>query len=138
MLRAIALYTRYGRLLARPPANVPPAPINGLPKLGKGAQPEWLGKKVLAAAGVRVPAGDLARTADEAVAVARRIGYPVVLKGQAAALSHKTEAGGVIVNLANESAVRAAWDTLVGNVKRAAPKRRHRGLQDIPSSRGLL
>jgi acyl-CoA synthetase (NDP forming) len=122
MLRAIALYTRYGRLLARPPANVPPAPINGLPKLGKGAQPEWLGKKVLAAAGVRVPAGDLARTADEAVAVARRIGYPVVLKGQAAALSHKTEAGGVIVNLANESAVRAAWDTLVGNVKRAAPK----------------
>jgi len=121
MLRAIALYTRYGRLLARPRANVPPAPINGLPKLGKGAQPEWLGKKVLAAAGVRVPDGDLARTADEAVAVARCIGYPVVLKAQAAALSHKTEAGGVIVNLANESAVRAAWDTLVGNVKRAAP-----------------
>jgi acetate---CoA ligase (ADP-forming) len=121
MLRAIALYTRYGRLLARPRANVPPTPINGLPKLGKGAQPEWLGKKVLAAAGVRVPDGDLARTADEAVAVARRIGYPVVLKAQAAALSHKTEAGGVIVNLANESTVRAAWDTLVGNVKRAAP-----------------
>jgi acyl-CoA synthetase (NDP forming) len=121
MLRAIALYTRYGRLLARPRANVPPEPINGLPKLGKGAQPEWLGKKVLAAAGVRVVDGDLARTADEAVAVARRIGYPVVLKAQAAALSHKTEAGGVILNLANESAVRAGWDTLVGNVKRAAP-----------------
>jgi acetate---CoA ligase (ADP-forming) len=120
MLRAIGLYTRYGRLLARPSVNVPPEPINGL--LGKGAQPEWLGKKVLAAAAVRVPDGDLARTADEAVAVARRIGYPVVLKAQAAALSHKTEAGGVILNLANESAVRAAWDTLVGNVKRAAPE----------------
>ncbi|TMJ37152.1 MAG: acetate--CoA ligase family protein [Alphaproteobacteria bacterium] len=92
-----------------------------LPRLGKGAQPEWLGKKMLAAAGVRVPDGDLARTADEAVAVARRIGYPVVLKAQAAALSHKTEAGGVVLNLANESAVRVAWDTLVGNVKRAAP-----------------
>jgi acetate---CoA ligase (ADP-forming) len=122
MLRAIALYTRYGRLLARPCANVPPEPINGLPRLGKGAQPELLSKKVLAAAGVRVPDGDLARTADEAVAVARRIGYPVVLKAQAAALSHKTEAGGVILNLPNESAVRAAWDTLVGNVKRAAPE----------------
>ena len=121
MLRAIALYTRYGRLLARPCTNVPPEPINGLPRLGKGAQPEWLGKKMLAAAGVRVPDGDLARTADEAVAVARRIGYPVVLKAQAAALSHKTEAGGVVLNLANESAVRVAWDTLVGNVKRAAP-----------------
>jgi acyl-CoA synthetase (NDP forming) len=78
----------------------------GLPTLGKGAQPEWLGKKVLAAAGVRVPDGDLVRTADEAVAVTKRIGYPVVLKAQAAALSHKTEAGGVILNLPNESAVR--------------------------------
>ncbi len=36
-------------------------------------------------------------------------------------LSHKTEAGGVILNLADESAVRAAWNTLVKNVKRAAP-----------------
>jgi succinyl-CoA synthetase beta subunit len=68
-----------------------------------------------------VPDGELARTADEAIAVAKRIGYPVVLKAQAAALSHKTEAGGVILNLADESAVRAAWDTLVENVKRAAP-----------------
>jgi succinyl-CoA synthetase beta subunit len=92
-----------------------------LPKLGKGAQPEWLGKKVLAAAGVRVPNGELARTADEAITAAKRIGYPVVLKAQAAALSHKTEAGGVILDLADESAVRAAWDTLVENVKRAAP-----------------
>jgi acetate---CoA ligase (ADP-forming) len=121
MMRAIALYTRYGRLLARPIATMPPEPIKGLPKLGKGAQPEWLAKKVLAAAGIRVPDGELARTADEAIAVAKRIGYPVVLKAQAAALSHKTEAGGVILNLADESAVRAAWDTLVENVKRAAP-----------------
>ena len=120
-MRAIALYTRYGRLLARPIASMPPEPIKGLPKLGKGAQPEWLGKKVLAAAGIRVPDGELARTADEAITVAKRIGYPVVLKAQAAALSHKTEAGGVILNLADESAVRAAWDTLVENVKRAAP-----------------
>jgi len=121
MMRAIALYTRYGRLLARPIATMPAEPIQGLPKLGKGAQPEWLGKKVLAAAGIRVPDGELARTADEAIMVAKRIGYPVVLKAQAAALSHKTEAGGVILNLADESAVRAAWDRLVENVKRAAP-----------------
>ena len=121
MLRAIALYTRYGRLLARPRAHAKPEPIKGLPKLGKGAQPEWLGKKVLAAAGIRVPDGELARTADEAAAVAKRIGYPVVLKAQAAALSHKTEAGGVMLNLADEAALRAAWDTLMTNVKRAAP-----------------
>jgi acyl-CoA synthetase (NDP forming) len=121
MMRAIALYTRYGRLLARPRVSTTAEPIGGLPKIGKGPQPEWLGKKVLAAAGIQVPDGDLARTVDEAVMVARGIGYPVVLKAQAAALSHKTEAGGVILNLADEGAVRAAWKTLVDNVKRAAP-----------------
>ena len=120
MMRAIALYTRYGRMLAWPrPAAA--EPIKGMPKLGKGTQPEWLGKKVLGAAGIRVPAGDLARTVDEAAAVAKHIGYPVVLKAQAAALSHKTEAGGVMLNLADEASLRAAWDTMMKSVKRAAP-----------------
>ena len=121
MLRAIALYTRYGRLLARTRAGGTAAPFAGLPQLGKGTQPEWLGKKVLAAANIRVPDGALARTADEAAAIAKRIGYPVVLKAQAAALSHKTEAGGVALNLANESVLRAAWDAMMRNVKHAAP-----------------
>lgn len=120
MLRAVALYTRYGRLLARPRAKLA-EPIKDLPKIGKGTQPEWLGKKVLAAAGIKVPDGDLARTADEAAAIGKRIGYPVVLKAQAAALSHKTEAGGVMLNIADEAALRAAWNTMMASVKRAAP-----------------
>jgi acyl-CoA synthetase (NDP forming) len=121
MLRAIALYTKYGRSLARTRVTGTPAPFANLPRLSKGAQPEWLGKKVLAAAGIRVPDGELARTPDEAAAVAQRIGYPVVLKAQAAALSHKTEAGGVALNLADEAALRSAWDTTMRNLKRAAP-----------------
>jgi len=120
MLRAIALYTRYGRMLARPPA-ASPEPIKGLPKLPKGAAPEWLGKKLLAAAGIRVPGGDLARNVVEAATIATRIVYPVVLKAQAAALSHKTEAGGVMLNIGDPTALRAAWDKLMTNVKRAAP-----------------
>jgi acyl-CoA synthetase (NDP forming) len=121
MMRAITHYTRYGRLLARGRVAANPAPFPGMPKLGKGAQPEWIGKKVMAAAGIRVPDGELARTADEAVAVARRVGYPVALKAQAAALSHKTEAGGVMLNLADDAALRAAWATMQGNIARAAP-----------------
>jgi acetate---CoA ligase (ADP-forming) len=125
MMRAITHYTRYGRSLARTRVPANPAPFPGMPKLGqgaqKGAQPEWLGKKILSAAGIRVPNGELARTADDAVAVAKRIGYPVVLKAQAAALSHKTEAGGVMLNLADEAALRAAWATMQANIKRAAP-----------------
>jgi acyl-CoA synthetase (NDP forming) len=121
MLRAIALYTKYGRSLARTRVTGTPAPFPGMPKIGKGPQPEWMGKKILAAAGISVPVGDLARTVDEAVAVAKRIGYPVVLKAQAAALTHKTEAGGVMLNLADEASLRAAWITMMASVKRAAP-----------------
>ncbi len=121
MLRAITLYTRYGRSLARTRVASKPAAFPGLPKIGKGAQPEWLGKKVLSAAGIRVPDGDLARTPDEAIAIAKRAGYPVALKAQAAALSHKTEAGGVMLNLADEAALRAAWTAMQESVKRAAP-----------------
>ncbi len=97
MLRAITLYTRYGRLLARPRVATAPAPVTGLPAIGRGTQPEWLAKQVIKAAGVRVPDGELARSADEAAVVARRVGYPVALKAQAATLSHKTEAGGVML-----------------------------------------
>ena len=54
-------------------------------------------------------------------AIAERVGYPVALKAQAAALSHKTEAGGVMLNLADEAALRAAWATMQQNVEAAAP-----------------
>jgi acetate---CoA ligase (ADP-forming) len=121
MLRAIAHYTRYGRLLARSRATEPPEAIKGLPRLGKGPQPEWLGKQALKAAGVRVPDGELARTVDEAIAVASRVGYPVVLKAQTAALTHKTEAGGVKLNIADEAALRSAWNVMIDSVKRSAP-----------------
>jgi acyl-CoA synthetase (NDP forming) len=120
MLRAVAHHTRYGRLLARTRADTA-APVTGLPRLGQGAQPEWLGKQVLAAAGIRVPAGTLARTADEAVGMAGKIGFPVALKAQAAALAHKTEAGGVVLGIADEAALRAAWDTMMARVAGAAP-----------------
>jgi acetate---CoA ligase (ADP-forming) len=120
-LRALALYTAYGRSLNRRRSSVAPAPVEGLPALTKGGQPEWLGKKMLAAAGIRVPDGALARTVDEAVTLAAKVGYPVAMKAQAAALLHKTEAGGVLLNLADEAALRHAWDTMMANVTRAQP-----------------
>jgi acyl-CoA synthetase (NDP forming) len=138
MLRAISLYTRYGRNLARPRTTVASPPIPGLPNLGRGAQPEWLGKKLLAAAGIRIPDGSLARTADEAATLAKQIGYPVVLKAQAASLPHKTEAGGVALNLTDEAAVRTAWDTTMRKVKHAAPNTKLDGvLIEKMSPRGI-
>lgn len=121
MMRAVAHYTRYGRLLARPRGCTPLRPVKNLPRLDKGAQPEWLGKKLLSAAGIRVPDGDLVQSVDAAAVAAKRIGYPVVLKAQAAALAHKTEAGGVVLNIASEAALRSAWEAMTADVKRAAP-----------------
>jgi acyl-CoA synthetase (NDP forming) len=120
-LRAMARVTGHGQRLAamKPPAKA--APFHGLPKLGHGTQPEWLGKKLLETMGVRVPAGGLARSADEAAAIAAKVGFPVAMKAQAAALAHKTEAGGVVLNLKDAAAVRDGWKTLQANIERAQP-----------------
>jgi acyl-CoA synthetase (NDP forming) len=138
MLRAIAHYTRYGQNLARPRATIGSSPIRDVPKLSRGPQPEWLSKKLIVAAGIRIPDGALARTADEAAVIAKQIGYPVALKTQAASLPHKTEAGGVALNLSDEAAVRAAWDKTMRNVKHAAPNTQLDGaLIEKMSPRGI-
>ncbi len=62
----------------------------------------------------------LARSADEAVDVARRCGYPVVLKIHSPQITHKTDVGGVVLNLSNDDAVRQAFDRIT---KTAAEKR---------------
>lgn len=120
--RAMAHVIAYGQSLAElqtvPPA---PKPFTGLPKLGHGPQPEWLGKQLLAAIGLKTPAGGLATTAAEAKAIADRLGYPVAMKAQAAALAHKTEAGGVALHLADAAAVHGAWEMLHANIGRAQP-----------------
>lgn len=111
--QGLAVAARAGT--AQAPAAVP------LPAAPTALLAEWQGKRWLAAIGLPVPAGALARTADEAAAHAQRIGYPVVLKAQAAALPHKSDVGGVLVGLANEDALRAGWAQLHANVARHRP-----------------
>jgi acyl-CoA synthetase (NDP forming) len=81
-----------------------------------GVIPEYRAKHLLAPLGIPFPQGGFAATLDEARTVAADIGYPVVLKAQAAALSHKSDAGGVILNIADDAALAAAWDRLYDNV----------------------
>jgi len=86
-----------------------------------GVIPEYRAKQILAPIGVPFPRGGFAATFDEAKSVAASIGYPVVIKAQAAALSHKSDAGGVILNLADEAALARGWDELHANIARHAP-----------------
>ena len=120
--RAIARLTAHGKHIAAMHGAAPsPVPFANLPALGEGIQPEWIGKQVLRAIGIPVPTGGLARSLPEAREIAQRVGYPVAMKAQAAALAHKTEAGGVILGIADAAALARAWETLYANVARARP-----------------
>jgi acyl-CoA synthetase (NDP forming) len=86
-----------------------------------GVVPEYRAKEILSVFGVALPKGRFARDIDEAVAAATAIGYPVVLKAQSADLSHKSDAGGVVLNLADAQALRQGWERLYANIARARP-----------------
>lgn len=86
-----------------------------------GVIPEYRAKQLLAPIGIPFPQGGFAATLDEAKAVAARVGYPVALKAQSADLSHKSDAGGVILNLADAAALEAGWQRLFDNVAAYAP-----------------
>jgi acetate---CoA ligase (ADP-forming) len=121
-LRAVAKLTEHGRRMAGLERAVRPLPFPDLPTLVEGPLAEWRSKEILRAIGIAVPEGGLAESADEAVAIATRVGFPVALKAQAAELLHKTEAGGVLLKLADEAAVRAAWQTLHDSVGHHSPQ----------------
>lgn len=119
-LRAMATVTRYGRQLTRSQGRAAPVGSGAAVALAAGRLSEWQGKRYLAELGVPVPAGALATTVDEAVALAADIGYPVVAKAQAPALLHKTEAGAVVLGIADEAGLREAWADLTARLGNCA------------------
>jgi acyl-CoA synthetase (NDP forming) len=86
-----------------------------------GVIPEYAAKVLLRLAGVRFPRAVLATSAAAARVAADTLGYPVVLKAQSAALSHKSDAGGVILNLKNGDAVEQAWSRMGESVEAYLP-----------------
>jgi acyl-CoA synthetase (NDP forming) len=95
--------------------DLPATPLTGLDAVS-GVIPEYKSKELLGPIGVSFPKGGFAASADAAVAAADAVGYPVAMKAQAAALGHKSDAGGVILNLADGAAVREAWERIHANV----------------------
>lgn len=112
-LAAIAAAAEAGDILREAEAPLPAEPVPLAPGPVRTVS-EWDGKRHLAARGVKVPEGRLARSAEEAVAAAEAIGFPVVLKATGAELAHKTELGAVRLNLADAAAVRDAATALIG------------------------
>src|SRR5262249_26492167 len=79
-------------------------------------------KQLLAAYGIPVVSAFTARTMEEAVAASCRIGFPVVLKLLSRSITHKSDVGGVQLNLADDEAVRTAYRTIEANLRRLRPE----------------
>ncbi|MDM8011933.1 MAG: acetate--CoA ligase family protein [Parasphingorhabdus sp.] len=100
------------------PATNHIAPADHAPR----ALSEVEGKSRLNAAGIRTLQSALAGSREEAIAVAERIGFPVVAKVASEHIAHKTEADGVHVGLADADAVGTAWDRIVAGAGRMHPE----------------
>lgn len=122
-VRALAGLVRLGELARQrrgqgtPALRTAPLSLPG----GAGATTEAQAKALLADWGVPVVAGAVVRGRDDAVTAARRLGYPVVVKISAANLEHKTDVGGVRLDLRSDGDVAAAYDEVTAAVARAAP-----------------
>ncbi len=78
-------------------------------------------KRLCALYGLPVTRFEVAKSEDEAVEAARRIGFPIVLKVISPQVLHKSDVGGVILNLKDEEGVREAYRRIHENVKAKVP-----------------
>jgi acetyltransferase len=85
-------------------------------KAGRTILTEFESKKVLEAYGLPTVETHVATTAEDAVKLARKLGYPVVLKLHSETITHKTDVGGVQLNLKNATDVRRAWRSIETSV----------------------
>ncbi len=82
-----------------------------------GEVSEHIAKRILVDYGIPVTREALAPNRDGALAIARSIGYPVVLKVQSPAISHKTEAGAARLGIASDAELMAAYDEVITNAR---------------------
>jgi acyl-CoA synthetase (NDP forming) len=130
--RALARAARYAEWRLRPAGRVPDLPdvnptaarlvvAEALKAHGEG----WLRPddvtRLLAAAGIATPPSRVVATAEEAVAAATAIGFPVAVKIVSSLLTHKSDAGGVVLGLDTQVAVRAACERVRAAVPHDAP-----------------
>lgn len=113
---ALRWYERWQQTHTQPqefPAVV--SPID-LPAPVEGNWPEFTARNFLQTQGIPFVPGILATSAEEAVLAARRCGLPVALKIQARDILHKSDAGGVMLNVMDEEEVRQGFHTIIRTV----------------------
>ncbi len=133
-VHAIAAMGRFGAAFAAPrPAPPPAVPRVVLPAT---APTEAEAKRLLAEAGIRSAPERACDTAQAAVAAAEAFGYPVVLKILSPDIVHKSEIGGVLLDVADAAGVRAGFAALIERARGAAPGARIEGVLVAKQLRG--
>ena len=119
---ATAALMDFGASFARGRPSPAPALPAGVPPIPEGAVSEREAKAVLAAAGLPVVEERLARSAQAAARAAEELGLPVAMKLNAPGLVHKTEIGGVLLDLATVEAVRNGYEALLARAARSGAR----------------
>ncbi len=136
-VEALKGMVEYGAWKQRPPRSVTRFKVNrrrverilsrrqrtGMLQLG-----EVKGKDVLGAYGFHVPEGALASNTEEAKEIAERIGYPVAMKIVSPDIIHKSDLGGVFLNVANSEAVEDTYDLMTLKIHKKVPEARIQGV----------
>ncbi len=140
---ALAVLADRAALLARPlpsPVDASTRQPEQVAALLEGQTPGFLPQEVaqgiLAAYGIALPPRALAVTAAAAVTYATEIGFPVVLKIASPDIVHKSDVGGVLLNMADATAVQAGFTQLVAAARAAQPEARIDGVEIQPMLRG--
>jgi acetyltransferase len=103
-----------------------------VPGEARGVLSETVSKALLDAYDIPVTRPVPASSADDAVEVAKGIGYPVAMKIESPEITHKTEVGGVELGLRSGDQVRAAYDRIMASVQKRRPEAERRGVTVQP------
>jgi acyl-CoA synthetase (NDP forming) len=116
------------RFCARDAARAAAPAIERAPLAAEAFATEASAKAVLAEAGLPVPREAIAANRDEALAAARTMGFPLVLKIVSPDIAHKTEVGGVFVGVRSEAQLLEEYANLLSRVAQKAPEARIAGV----------
>jgi acetate---CoA ligase (ADP-forming) len=119
--RAVRAIARLAAAASAVTLEAAPATVHPASPLPSGTIAEYRAKAYLRSRGVPVPAGRLVQSIEDAVQAAKTLGYPVVLKAQSASLSHKSDAGGVVLGLKDRESLISGWRKLHVDLARSMP-----------------
>src|SRR5262249_44271588 len=93
---------------------------------------EYESKKILEAYQIPTVPTEIAHSAEEAAKLAQKIGFPIVLKLYSRTITHKTDVGGVKLNLNDATAVKTAYTEIFNSVKKLAGEEHFQGITVQP------